>query len=318
MASSVSLITGACGFVAPHLVKRILAQGDASVIGIDQWPKCEIPSIEYHQIDLLDSSALAQLLSRAHVTRVFHLAGISYLPDADATPRRALETNIIGTVSVLDAVHNASPSARVLAVGSSKEYGSGIQGESLPETHAANPTDFYGISKFAAELLGQQYVRQYGMDVRFTRSFNHTGPGQSPRFVCSDWARQAALIALDKAAPSIQVGNIEHDIDFSDVRDVVDAYFLILEKGQAGEAYNVCSGRPVPLQLVLDRVCARAGVPIQVVKQEQRLRSHTASPRLAGDNAKLRRHTGWAPKIPLEQTLDEMFDHWVGALRSAG
>jgi GDP-4-dehydro-6-deoxy-D-mannose reductase len=134
--------------------------------------------------------------------------------------------------------------------------------------------------------------------------------GQPPKFVCSDWARQAAEIALDKKEPVITVGSLDAQIDFSDVRDVVAAYSAILEKGRPGEAYNVCSGRAVSLEHILSHLIARTGRRVDVQSVQKKVRSHSTSPRLVGDNRKLIDHTGWRPLIPLEQTLDELFDHW--------
>jgi GDP-4-dehydro-6-deoxy-D-mannose reductase len=311
----VALITGACGFVAKYLAEHLRDDG-CRVIGIDQWGSCPV-GLEYHQVDIQNVSALSALLGSHGISRVYHLAAVSYLPDADATPRRALETNIMGTVSLLDAVRAAASSARVLLVGSSKEYGSQVESDSLAETCPPGPSDFYGISKYAGEMIGAQYARQFAMDIRFTRSFNHTGPGQSPRFVCSEWAKQVAAIHLGISAPALRVGDLGNEIDFLDVRDVVSAYRSIIEKGQAGEVYNVCSGRAVSLEYVLDHLLRKASIPIEVVRTEAKLRAHKASPRLAGDNRKLRDTTGWSPQLPIEKTLDDLFDYWLDNLRTA-
>jgi GDP-4-dehydro-6-deoxy-D-mannose reductase len=159
-----------------------------------------------------------------------------------------------------------------------------------------------------------QYVRQHGMDVRFTRSFNHTGPGQSERFVCSDWTRQAALIALGKSEPRILVGDIAPAIDLSDVRDVVRAYALILEKGEKGEAYNVCSGSAVPLGRLLELITGKAGKKIIIEKDPARIKKHRTSAKAEGDFSKLFRATGWEPAIPLIKTIDDLYDSWIETL----
>ena len=306
--SSTALITGACGFVARHLADRLAAAGH-SVAGIDMWSSCEIADIRYFQTGILDTTALVSILSETRPDQVYHLAGVSYLPDADATPRAALETNIVGTISVLDAVRIACPSSRVLVVGSSKEYGI-TSHDCVPESAPTTPTDFYGISKLCAELVGRQYSRHYNMDVRFTRSFNHTGPGQAPRFVCSEWARKAAQIHQGAEEPFVSVGDVSYEIDFLDVRDVASAYALILDKGVSGEVYNVCSGATVALSWILEYLLAKCGREVRVERADAKLRAHATSPRLAGDNSLLARRTGWQRAIPLEKTLDDLFDYW--------
>lgn len=307
------LMTGAGGFVARHLAALLQKRGE-HIIGVDQWASCPLQGIEYSQKDILDTASLATFLSERNISEVYHLAAVSFLPDADATPRRALETNILGTVSLLDAVRQACPSAKILLVGSSKEYGSGIDSVSISEDSVLRPTDFYGISKQAAEAIGRQYAVQFGLDVRFTRSFNHTGPGQSPRFVCSEWSKKIAEIELGLSEPTISVGNLDYQVDFTDVRDVVAAYALILQKGKKGEAYNVCSGTPHSLRTILDYLTTKTTTTVLIQQKSTKLRAHKASPRLAGNTRKLRLHTDWKPKIQLETTLDDLFCFWKSTL----
>jgi GDP-4-dehydro-6-deoxy-D-mannose reductase len=280
-------------------------------VGIDRWPECAISAITYATADILDTPSLVRLLDTHKPDRIYHLAAVSYLPDADATPRHALETNILGAVSLLDAMRNSCPQARALLVGSSKEYGSDANAASIEENAQPRPTDFYALSKYAAELAGQQYARQYGLDVRFSRSFNHTGPGQSPRFVCSDWARQAALITLGQSAPVIQIGDTRHEVDFLDVHDVANAYFHILERGERGVIYNVCSGTAVSLHYIISYLVHKIPVAVEIRPTEMKFRAHRASLRLAGDNSRIRKQTGWSPSIPLETTLDDLYAYWM-------
>jgi GDP-4-dehydro-6-deoxy-D-mannose reductase len=154
------------------------------------------------------------------------------------------------------------------------------------------------------------------MDIRCTRSFNHTGPGQPPRFVCSDWAKQTAAIALQKTEPRIRVGDLSPAIDFLDVRDVVRAYHLILERGVKGEVYNVCSGTVVSLNEILSALIAKSGKAIEILQDNARLRAHKTSIKVTGDRAKLTRDTGWSPEIPLEKTLDDLFSYWHAHLKT--
>lgn len=309
------LVTGVNGFVGQHLVEHLRSKGH-EVWGVDQAMEPAHDQVTYTQCSILDTDGLRKLLGQCHPVQIYHLAAISYLPDADASPGFALETNIMGTVSLLEAVRTAAPNAGVLLVGSSKEYNTDLTSEAIPETVHPDPTSFYGVSKYAGALIGGQYVRQFGLDIRFSRSFNHTGPGQSPKFVCSDWARQVALIALGKTDAVMTVGDLNAQIDFSDVRDVVAAYESIVSRGSRGAVYNVCSGACVSLQFVLDTLVSKAGVGIEVRADDSKLRAHRTSLKLAGDNTRLVSVTGWKPKIHFEQTLDDTYQWWVRALSS--
>ncbi len=307
-------ITGVAGFVGTHLCDLLLSQG-RRVVGIDMHPSWHRENVEYVQTGVNDTHALTELLRAAAPVQVYHLAGMSFPPDADKSPTQALEVNIMGGVSLMEAVRDACPGATVLLVGSSKVYATQHVEGMLSEDSLVAPESFYGISKYAAELIGGQFIRQMGLDVRFTRSFNHTGPGQSPRFVCSDWARQAARISLGRQEPVVRVGDLSVALDFSDVRDVVAAYSAIVVSGRRGQVYNVSCGHSVALSTVLDHLKAKAGTAVRVETDEGRTRGHAAVPPVAGDNRRLREHTGWAPRYSLEQTLDDLFDYWVAQER---
>jgi GDP-4-dehydro-6-deoxy-D-mannose reductase len=310
-----TLITGVTGFVGKWLSYALRNQG-FEVNGLDRWNECPYDNVLYHQCDILDAKDMTETISAIKPDTVFHLAAISYLPEADLSPRNSLDINIMGTISVLDAVRHSNPSCRVLLIGSSKEYDDGIDSDCLSEETQPNPTNFYGISKYAGELIGLQYVRQYGMDIRFTRSFNHTGPGQSPRFVCSDWAKQVASIIYNSADPTLSVGNLDPVIDFTDVRDVVNAYIEILEHGQKGEVYNVCSGTGYELRWILEYLIAKSARSITIQSFDKKLRIHKTNTKILGDYSKLHAHTGWKPEIPFKQTLDDTFNYWENEFKT--
>jgi GDP-4-dehydro-6-deoxy-D-mannose reductase len=304
-----ALITGINGFVGHHLASLLAAHGrQVAGMGIEQ--ACSLPDVPYTMVDITDSDSIGREIAHLRPQEIYHLAAATIPSDADTTPRPALEINISGTISVLDAMKRFCPSARLLVVGSSKEYGiTGIG--PVSEDVTPNPTDFYGISKYASELIGLQYCRQYGLDIRFTRSFNHTGPGQSDSFVCSDWARQVACAEQGRGPAEIRVGDCNAEIDFLDVRDVVRAYDLIMEKGRPGEVYNVCSGRTQKLSAVLEYLTGKSTTTIRVITEENKFRKVKTARTLAGDNAKLCRETGWKPQIPFEKTLDDLFGYWT-------
>lgn len=307
--SKKAFITGSTGFVGKFLAEHLRENGWL-VYGLDRWPSCDMAGITYFEGDLLDTGALAETLFSVKPDRVFHLAAVSVPSDADVSPRHSLNVNIMGTASLLDAVRQSCPSARTLVVGSVKQYGAHSYDEPIAETTPCQPTDFYGLSKQAAELIGIQYMNHFGMDIRFTRSFNHTGPGQSTRFVCSDWAKQVAAIEAGAVDPVMRVGDLEPAIDFTDVRDVVRAYALIAERGVKGEAYNVCSGRAIALRDLLALMTGKSTNSITVKQDKARLKSHTTGNKTFGDHAKLTRDTGWIPEIPIEKTLDDLYRYW--------
>jgi len=310
-----ALITGINGFAGHHLA-ALLARHGRQVTGIGIEQVCSLDNVTYEMVDITDCDSVADAFGRLRPQEIYHLAGVSFPAEADRTPRPALEINITGTVSVVDAMKRFCPKAKLLVVGSSKEYDINAEGlvseESLP-----NPTNFYGISKYATELICLQYHRQYGLDIRFTRSFNHTGPGQSHLFVCSDWARQAALAACGLGPAEIRVGDTGFEIDFSDVRDVVGAYVLIMEKGRSGQVYNVCSGRTQKLSAILEYLIGKSAKKIAVSREEKKVREVKTYRKLAGNNSKVRRETGWEPSVPFEKTLDDVFDYWMREIKAA-
>jgi GDP-4-dehydro-6-deoxy-D-mannose reductase len=305
-----AFITGVNGFVGAHLCAHLASKGYA-VSGVDTAESASVSGISYANVDIRDPEGLAEQIERAGPGEVYHLAGVSFPPDADLSPRNALEVNMLGAIGLLDAVRRAKPDAVTLLVGSSKEYSAGDDGEPVDESQPLSPTSFYGISKYAAELIGLQYVRQFGLDVRFSRSFNHTGPGQSPRFVCSDWARQVARIDAGASEARVEVGDLSPHIDFTDVRDVVAAYHAIVTRGGSGVVYNVCSGKAVSLEYVLSYLLKKTGRTVGVVRAETKVRGHATSSRLVGNNGRLVRETGWHPQVPLESTLDDLFAFWA-------
>jgi len=308
-----ALITGVNGFVGKFLAK-LLIQEKRKVFAIDQALECTVKNVEYRQANIIDNYGLLKVMEWAQPDEIYHLAAISYLPDADASPQFSLRINILGSVAVLDAVMKAQPKATVLLIGSSTEYGSERSNENITEKTHPEPTNFYAISKYSAEMVGREYVRQFGLDIRFTRSFNHTGPGQAPKFVCSDWARQVAEIDLGLKQPHMHVGDLNPAIDFADVRDVVDAYYHIVTKGQKGEIYNVCNGRAIQLKYILDYLTAKSKHEITINTSQDKLRLHKTNKYLVGSKDKIVSHTGWKPRFDFDQTLDDLYRYWIEEL----
>ncbi len=226
-------------------------------------------------------------------------------------------------MDLLDAVRESAPKARVLLVGSGQCYGN-VAAARLPvtEDQPLAPYSPYAGSKAAADLMGYQYFRTWNLQVIRARPFNPTGPGQPPQYVCSDLARQVAKIDAGLCHPVLEVGNTRVQRDFSDVRDVVSAYELLLECGQSGAAYNIASGRGVSIAQIVRLLRPFCRVPFKVEVQQQRLRAGEI-PRLYGSNRKLRRDTGWKPEYSLSLTLKEVYSYWrttlaTGSARAAG
>lgn len=307
------LITGASGFVGRHLL-ALLARPDNEIFGTSfphRPEELEEPcrSAVCH-LDIRDGSRLRELVADRRPDWIFHLAAVSSVGLSWSRRRETMETNLMGTLSLLEAVRETVPQARVLFVSSADVYGvEGAEPAPLREDHRVHAASPYAVSKISGELLARFYAEVEEMDVILARSFPHTGPGQSPDFVCSDWARQIARIEKGLEEPVIRIGNIRVTRDFSDVRDVVRAYALLLERGERGETYNVASGRPTPLDEVMKILLSRTDRAIDVKVDQEKFRKIDI-PILTGDPGKLRAATGWEPEIPLPRTLNDLLDDW--------
>jgi GDP-4-dehydro-6-deoxy-D-mannose reductase len=309
------LVTGGTGFVGQHLLRQLASRGHTIFATYLLAPSEELPiAVELLACDMRERNHVAEVLRHAQPQHVYHLAGLTSVTKSFAESRQVWNTNLGGTMNLLDAVREVTPKSRVLLVGSGQCYGNVATGRlPLTEDEPLAPDSPYAGSKAAADLMGYQYFRSWNLQVIRARPFNHTGPGQPPHFVCSDLARQVAKIDAGLCPPVLHVGNTRVQRDFSDVRDVVSAYELLLERGRAGAAYNVASGRGVSVaQIVrlLRTFCCR---PFHVEVQKQRLRVGE-TPRLYGSNRKLRRDTGWKPEYSLSLTLKDVYAHWRAAL----
>jgi GDP-4-dehydro-6-deoxy-D-mannose reductase len=290
-----ALVTGAGGFVGPHLERLLSAAGD-DVTGLDQS----------NGPDLLQGDRWVEVLHTLQPDVVYHLAGWSDVSGSWQDPVQTFRVNALGTLSVLEAARAAKIS-RVLLISSADVYGPVAAGrQPITETHPAQPRSPYGVSKQAAEALGLQYHRAYGLDVVIVRPFNHLGPGQSPQFAAPAFASQIAE-AERTGGGSIAHGDLSAQRDLTDVRDVVRAYRLLATNGEPGETYNVCSGRAVAMEDLLDMLITGATVPVSRVLDPARLRP-VELPVLQGSNRKLVEATGWSPEIPLSQTLADVLD----------
>ncbi|NOZ73078.1 MAG: GDP-mannose 4,6-dehydratase [Chloroflexi bacterium] len=309
-----ALITGAAGFVGGHMIGYLLAETDLELIGTiyrrqphHAWPKRRV---HLEQLDLREEAAVAEILTRWHPDYIIHLAGQSFVPVSWQHPWPTFEQNVLTLLNILNGVRVANLTARVLVVGSGEEYGE-IKPEDLPidEDTPLHPTSPYAVSKVAEDLLGWQYFRSHGLHTVRVRPFNHIGPGQNEIFVTSSFAKQIAQIEAGRKPQYLKHGNLSAERDFTDVRDVVRAYWLLLQKGEAGEVYNVGSGRAVSIQSILDFYVAQAHVPVRLEKDLSRMRPSDI-PTIVCDPSRLQQATGWKPQIPLETTLADILADW--------
>ena len=309
-----TLVTGAAGFAGSHLLDLLATQGTDVVA----WhrpggtPPASEGLVRWQAVDLLDRTAVRAAIRAIQPRAVYHCAGAAHVGQAWNTTTETLATNVLGTHHVIEALRESSPDTHLLNASSALVYRP--SSEALDEHQPLVPASPYGVSKLAQELAGGGNPN--GPLVHLARPFNHVGPRQNPTFAASAFARTIALIEAGRLHPEIQVGNLEPLRDLTDVRDTVRAYQLILERGTPGRPYNVCSGRPIKVGHLLDMMLRRAQISIRVVVDPARYRPND-SPVVQGNPARIREELGWTPKIPLEQTIDDLLAFWRERARAA-
>jgi GDP-4-dehydro-6-deoxy-D-mannose reductase len=300
-----ALVTGGDGFVGRHLTEHLRSAGD-QVTAIDRHGP--------HGVDIMDPRAVVSAFAEARPEVVYHLAGWSDVASSWQDPLGALRLNAEGTLHVLEACRAAGV-RRVLSVASADVYG--MVGEAdlpLTEDSPIRPTSPYGASKAAADALSLQAFLGHGLGVVRVRPFNHLGPGQAEHFVAPALAARIARAERD-GTTDIPVGNLTPRRDVTDVRDVVRAYRLLVEQGEPGDVYNVCSGRAIAIQELADRLVALSTADV-VLRPDPALQRPVDLPVLLGSAAKLERATGWTPSIPIEQTLADLLDDLRARVRA--
>jgi len=303
------LITGARGFVGPHLLARLAAAG-AEVSGMGPEPDAGGLTLRgWFVADLREPESLAAALAAARPTHVVHLAAQSSAAASFADATGTFEVNTLGTWRLLEAVRAVAASARVLVVGTGEIYGPQLPGSRTTEDAPFRPVSPYALSKAAADAAAEVAVRALGLDVVRVRAFGHVGPGQTTRFFLPAFAEQVAAIESGRSEPVMQVGNLDVVRDLTDVRDVAAAYVALLERGERGGAYNVCRGEGVRLADVTAGLVARARVPLRVEVDPARLRPADV-PYLVGDPGRIAAATGWSAVIPLADTVTEVLAEW--------
>lgn len=303
------LLTGAGGFVGGHLIELLLAHGhELRSMGYGA-PKGLAPE-KHRETDILDKPAVKALVAEFKPDALIHLAAISNVPICWQDPGKAISVNVCGMVSVLEAFGSACPGGTFLSIGSSDAYGLAAKvGRPLTEEDVCQPQNPYAISKLCAEQLALQLGKRYGVKVIHTRSFNHFGPGQALGFVVSDFASQVAEIEAGKKAAVLSVGDLSAARDFTYVTDVVAAYAALIEGEAPGGAYNICSGKAVDVQSVLDELLKLSRVQVEVRKDPARLRPSEV-PFFVGDNTKLKQAVAWSPQVPFVEGLYKTLEYW--------
>jgi GDP-4-dehydro-6-deoxy-D-mannose reductase len=310
------LITGITGFVGSHLAELFLSRSNVEVFGAIRWrsKKSNILQIEDRltlvECDIKDGSSVRKMIEQIMPDQIYHLAAQSFVPTSWHAPTETISTNILGTLNVFEAVRATGINPPILVACSSEEYGMVYENElPITEENPLRPMSPYAVSKAAADLLSYQYYMSYKLPVLRTRAFNHTGPRRGEVFATSNFAKQIAEVESGKRPPIIYVGNLKAKRDFTDVRDIVQAYSMAVEKGTPGEAYVLAAGKSYAIGEVLNILLDLARLKVEIKEDPARMRPSDV-PNLLGDSSKFRRQTGWKPEIPLEKTLEDLLNYW--------
>ena len=313
-----ALITGITGFAGSHLAEFLLAEHpDVEVYGTFRWRSRmdNLEDIDEHKIklveaDLRDYTSMHRALEISRPDVIFHLAAQSFVPSSWNAPNDTIVTNVTGQTNLFEAIRALKLDPVVQIACSSEQYGLVLPHEMpIKETNPLRPLSPYAVSKVAQDYLGYQYFQSYGLKAVRTRGFNHTGPRRGHVFVTSNFCSQVAAIEAGLQEPVIRVGNLEAIRDFTDVRDMVRAYWLAVTKATPGEVYNIATGQGIHIREMLDMVLSYSKVEVKTEVDPERLRPSDVEI-LIGDASKFKADTGWEPRIPFEQTVQDLLNYW--------
>ena len=304
------LLTGANGFVGQHLISIL---PDYQILGVVHNSSLQdLENVKYESGNILDRGFLEDLIRKFQPDSILHLAAIA--PTWTQDPENIFKINLLGTLNLYLAVENQKKESgidpKIIYVSSAETYGKTINPEKITEENPFFPANYYGSSKVAADRLSYQMSQSSKLKITIIRPFNHTGPGQLKGFFVPDMASQIVEIENDPSKNELMVGNLESIRDISDVRDIVEGYKFILETDVTpGEAFNLCSGKGTRIKDILDKLLSLAKKDIKIVEDPKRMRPSEV-PITIGDNSKFKTLTGWEPKIPLDQTLEDTLNYW--------
>ena len=306
-----ALVVGGGGFVGPYLVRHLKDElGYEVTVTKTEKETLAMDGAVVKNLDILDKNQISELLNEEKPDYLFHLAAQSSVAYSWKNPTLTVDVNIKGCVNLLEVVKDADEKPRVLLIGSGEEYGH-IKKDECPiiEDNVLRPGNIYAATKSCQNMLGKIYSDAYGLDIMMVRAFNHIGPNQTPVFVVADFCKQVADIEKGKQEPVIYVGNLSAKRDFTDVRDVVKAYALLVKGGKRGETYNVGRGHAVAIEDILKEIVSMSDKDIEVKVDEKKLRPVDV-PIIEPDIEKIKKEVGWEPVIELRQTLEETLEYW--------
>lgn len=313
------LITGVGGFVGRHLAQHLsdtLPGVELHGAMIGPLPVPAVPDVACHVVDLRDPDAISALVTSIRPDRIFHLAAQAAVRQSFDSPWDTLENNIRAQLNLILACLKCETAPRMLIISSGEVYGTDQPPDvPTPENAPMRPSSPYSVSKVTQDMLGLQYFLSHNLPIMRARPFNHFGPGQNLGFVAPDFATQIARIEAGLQEPVMRVGSLRDERDFTDVRDIVRAYGLIMERGIPGEAYNVASGATHSIRKLLDTLLGFSQVQIEVRVETSLLRPRPVS-KTWGDASRLRAVTGWEPLIPFEQTLLDVLNDWRARVKA--
>lgn len=307
-----AMIIGAAGFVGSYLMQYLKQKCNMKVYltKLSNEIIVNADEVEIYDLNILDKEAIVSLLFEIRPDFIFHLAAQSSVGLAWKNPCLTIDVNIKGSVNVMDAIRELYYKPRILLIGSGEEYGHIQEGEiPITETNIVRPGNIYAATKVCQNMIGNIYAQAYDMEIMMVRAFNHIGPTQAPMFVVADFCRQVAEIEKGLREPVMYVGNLQARRDFTDVRDVVRAYAMLIEKGEAGETYNVGSGNAIAIEEILELIISMTASQISIEIDPNKIRPVDV-PIIEADTEKLRNLTGWRPKITMEQTIKETLSYW--------
>lgn len=306
------MITGATGFTGSHLLDLLGETEPAWTLHgtrrqrSDMSNVAHLEHVNWHNTDLTDFESVDEVVKAVKPDIIFHLGARSFVPESWSSPVAVWNANTVSTINVLEAVRRHVPESAVHLACSSEEYGLVSSNKALIEKSPFHPRSIYAVSKIATEYLGIHYHVSYGIPVYITRAFNHTGPRRHPNFVCSTFAFQLARMAAGLQQHVLEVGNLEAERDFTDVRDMVRAYKLCVERAKPGIPYVVASGETYSIQYILDMLREISGISPKIVRDEARCRPSDV-PRLLGNPAKFIAATGWERRYSFWKTLESLY-----------